>query len=201
MCRLALVFNEAEGIGPGTVGTSGQTITYTVTSAVNIPAGTKIRLEFSNIVNPTASSSNYKVTVTTRDAANTVIDGPSQSTAYTVKQVGTNAISDSSITSTKPAESFMKRVTLQDNAAGNTRGWNPDGLTDIFTISEPAAISSHGSFISISIVQPNQVNDDFCEVDLINPGPNPTYTLHCQNPPADGSQLHYRVKNLPAHLS
>ena len=59
---------------------------------MNVPAGTKIRLEFSNIVNPTSFNSNYKVTVTTRDAANTVIDGPSQSTAYTVKQVGTNAI-------------------------------------------------------------------------------------------------------------
>ena len=48
-------FNEAEGIGPGTVSTSGQTITYTVTNAVNVPAGTKIRLEFANINNPQTS--------------------------------------------------------------------------------------------------------------------------------------------------
>ncbi len=59
-------FNEAEGIGPGTVSKSGQTLTYTVTNAVNVPAGTKIRLEFSNINNPLNPSSNYKVTVTTR---------------------------------------------------------------------------------------------------------------------------------------
>ena len=45
-------FNEAEGIGPGTVSKSGQTITYAVTNAVNVPAGTKIRLEFANINNP-----------------------------------------------------------------------------------------------------------------------------------------------------
>ncbi len=45
-------FNEAEGIGHGSVSKSGQTITYTVTNAVNVPAGTKIRLEFANINNP-----------------------------------------------------------------------------------------------------------------------------------------------------
>jgi hypothetical protein len=76
-------FNEAEGIGPGSV--SGQTITYTVTNAVTVPVGSKIRLEFSNINNPLSPSANYKVTVTTRNAANAIIDGPSQSTAYTIK--------------------------------------------------------------------------------------------------------------------
>jgi hypothetical protein len=71
-------FNEAEGIGPGTASKSGQTITYTVTNAVNVPTDTKIRLEFANVNNPLSSSSNYKVTVTTRNAANTPIDGPTQ---------------------------------------------------------------------------------------------------------------------------
>lgn len=51
-------FNEAEGIGPGTASKSGQTITYTVTNAVNVPAGTKIRLEFANINNPLSPSAN-----------------------------------------------------------------------------------------------------------------------------------------------
>jgi hypothetical protein len=101
-------FNEAEGIGPGTASKSGQTITYTVNNAVSIPAGTKIRLEFANINNPLQVSSNYKVTVTTRDAANAIIDGPSQSAAYTIKQIGTSAIADGHITSSKPAKSFMK---------------------------------------------------------------------------------------------
>jgi hypothetical protein len=160
-------FNEAEGIGPGTASKSGQTITYTVTNAANVPAGTKIRLEFANINNPLSPSANYKVTVTTRNAANTIIDGPTQSTAYTMKQIGTNAIAnnaitssklgtfsvtdskldagsvstskieDGAITSTKPAESFMKRVTVLDNAAGHAVGWDPDGSTLAFGIFEP----------------------------------------------------------------
>jgi hypothetical protein len=94
---------------------------------VNVPAGTKIRLEFANINNPLSPSASNQVSVITRNAANAIIDGPSQSTAYTIKQIGVNAIADNSITSTKPAESFMKRVTLIDNAAGNALGWNPDG--------------------------------------------------------------------------
>ena len=76
---LSANFNEAEGIGPGTVSKLGRTLTYTVTSAVNIPAGALIRLEFANINNPLSPSANYKVTVTTRNAANGVIDGPTQS--------------------------------------------------------------------------------------------------------------------------
>src|ERR687891_2841872 len=82
--------------------------------------------------NPLQPSASYQVTVTTRNAANAIIDGPSQSTAYTIKQIGTNAIADNSITSTKPAESFMKVVTVLDNAAGNARGWNPDGVETDF---------------------------------------------------------------------
>lgn len=57
-------FSEAEEICPGTASKSGQTITYTVTNAANVPAGTKIRLEFANINNPLNPSANYKVTVT-----------------------------------------------------------------------------------------------------------------------------------------
>jgi hypothetical protein len=79
------------------------------------------------------------VTVITRNAANAIIDGPTQSTAYTMKQVGTNAIADSSITKTKPAESFMKKVPVADNAAGHARGWNPNGVATTFSITEPLA--------------------------------------------------------------
>jgi hypothetical protein len=75
---------------------------------VNVPAGTKIRLEFANINNPLNPSASYKITVTIGNAANAIIDGPTQSSAYTMKQIGANVITDESITSSKPAESFMK---------------------------------------------------------------------------------------------
>ena len=96
-------FIEAEGIGPGTVSKTGQTLTYTVTNAVNVPAGTKIRLEFSNIVNPQDPSSSYQVIVRTRNVANVVIDGPTLSVAYNIKHIGTDDLENGAITTDKIA--------------------------------------------------------------------------------------------------
>lgn len=186
-------FNEAEGIGPGTASKSGQTITYTVTNAVSVPVGTKIRLEFANINNPLQVSSNYKVTVTTRDAANAIIDGPSQSTAYTIKQIGTNAIADNSITSTKPAESYEKRVTVLDNAAGHAVGWDPDDSDTFFDITEPAV--SIMSMIQVEV--PSSVTNFHCDATFPVDG---LFRIICSSPPFDLSELHYVVMNLPARV-
>ena len=109
-------FNEPEGIGPGSASKSGQTITYTVTNAVNVPAGTRIRLEFANINNPIQVSANYQVTVTTRNSANAIIDGPTQSTAYTIKQIGANVIADDSVTTDKISDNAVTTPKIADNA-------------------------------------------------------------------------------------
>ena len=93
---------EREGIGTGTAAkTSATVIRYTVDNAVSVPAGTQIRLEFFNIVNPTAPSTGYKVTVTTRNAAGTPIDGPTLSNSLNMKQIGTDQIADFSVTGPK----------------------------------------------------------------------------------------------------
>jgi hypothetical protein len=181
------VFNEAEGIGPGFISqVSGQTVTYTVNNAVNVPVGTKIRLEFANINNPLQPSSNYMVTVTTRDAANAIIDGPTQSTAYTIKQIGSNAI----------AESFMKQVQLFDDAAGNAAGWNPDGSSLTFSIN-PAPGVTGGSGNFIVIMQPAEaIIPTNCDV------PWPTisfqeFNIVCDNAPQNGATIKYLSINLP----
>ena len=201
-------FNEAEGIGPGTASKSGQTITYTVTNAVNVPAGTKIRLEFANINNPLNPSANYKVTVTTRDASNTIIDGPTQSTAYTMKQIGKNAIADGhittpkiadfSITSTKPNEGFVKRVTLLDDVGGHDKGWNPNGGATVFTISEPNAIL-HESFVTISVT--TALGDNLGARCFATPGKQSFFQIQCENSAQEGSELHYVITRLPSHVS
>jgi hypothetical protein len=56
-------------------------------------------------------------------------------------------IADNSITSTMPTEPIMKRVTLLDNAAGNAQGWNPDGGTQMFEITEPNAMSTFRMYV------------------------------------------------------
>jgi hypothetical protein len=61
------------GIGAGTVARSGQTITYTVTSAVSVQTGIPIYLEFSGLTNSGAAGT-YTTTVTTQTAAPATID-------------------------------------------------------------------------------------------------------------------------------
>ena len=162
---------------------------------MNVPAGTKIRLEFANINNPIQVSANYKVTVTTRNAANTPIDGPTPSTAYTMKQIGANVIADNSITSTKPAESFMKKVNVLDNAAGNAVGWNPNNVVTNFNILEDGVIGGgDDSFVSVIVASGTNLQ---CQTNIVFPD---GFQFTCDTAPSDGARLEYMVVNLPPNL-
>lgn len=61
------------GIGAGTVARSGQTITYTVTSAVAVSAGVPIYLELAGLTNSSTAGS-YTTTITTQTAVPATID-------------------------------------------------------------------------------------------------------------------------------
>jgi hypothetical protein len=61
------------GIGAGTVARSGQTITYTVTTAVAVAAGIPIYIEFSGLTN-SATTGSYTTAITTRTSAPATID-------------------------------------------------------------------------------------------------------------------------------
>ena len=100
---------------------SGQTISYTVTNAVNVPAGTKIRLEFANINNPLNPSAFLTVTVTTRNAANAIIDGPTQSAGYNMKQIGVNAIANNAITTSKISDGAVTNSKLAPFSVSNSK--------------------------------------------------------------------------------
>jgi hypothetical protein len=96
------VLVERSGIGAGTSSNSGSTFTYTVAGTPpSVPAGTQIRLEISGIINANTPASNYVVTVTTINSANSAIDGPTTSSAFIIKQIGTNDIANGAITSSK----------------------------------------------------------------------------------------------------
>jgi hypothetical protein len=64
---------RAYGIGAGSVAIAGQTITYTVTSAVAIPAGIPIYIELGGLTNSSTAGS-YTTTVTTRTSTPSTID-------------------------------------------------------------------------------------------------------------------------------
>ena len=93
---------EVQNIGAGSIGISGQTITYTVNSAVSVPAGTAIKIMIGKIVN--AATTSNTVAVTTKNATPATIDGPTNSATFTLIQVtnsmiGTSAVSNSKIQS------------------------------------------------------------------------------------------------------
>jgi len=64
---------RAYGIGAGTVSRSGQTITYTVTSAVAVSAGIPIYVEFGGLTNSSTAGS-YTTTITTQTSVPATID-------------------------------------------------------------------------------------------------------------------------------
>lgn len=91
---------DTAGLGPGTYTISGQAISYTVTPEVLIPANTELRLQYDNILNPSIPDANLTVGITTKDAAGSVVDSGT-SLAYKIRQIGTEDISNKSITREK----------------------------------------------------------------------------------------------------
>jgi hypothetical protein len=203
----AALLIEATGIGPGTIsaGAGGNTLAYTVTNAVNVPANTNIRIQIANANNPSNPGESLTVSITTRDSTNAIIDGPTSTNAYNIKQIGTGQIADGAITSSKPAESFMKRVTLTDTPAGNAQGWNPNGASRIFEISEPAISSDiDNSFFTVEVLdqEPAFLVPSLCDV-IEHNAEDKEFFILCsmeEAAPQEGSELHYVVGNLPQHF-
>jgi subtilisin len=185
---------EIEGVGAGkTVFIGGSTLVYEIHNPVSIPAGTEIRLEYMNINNPPTPSSTYTVTVTTRDSSSLIIDGPTVSPVYVMKQIGTNDIANGAITANKLSSSFMISRILQDGQSG----WNPDAVQDTFTITD-SAVKASNSHVYISVDEPSDVGplavNVVCMVEDIVDN---EFQVACDVPPGDGSVLRYTVINQP----
>jgi hypothetical protein len=189
-------FIEAEGIGPGNAHrVDVATIVYTVNNAVNIPFDKLIRLEFSRILNPPTPSNAYELTVTTRDTAGDIIDGPTPSVAYPIKGIGGGDIANKAITSNKISSSFMVSRILQDGQ----NGWNPDStlLPTSFIISD-AAVHSSNSHVYISVDEPTDTAPNAANVVCMVEGvDNGKFEVVCDLPPAGSSKLRYTVINQP----
>lgn len=106
---------EATGIGSGTISAiSSDILTYTVTNAVNVPAYTIIRIQISNINNPPTPSASFTVSITTRNAANGVIDGPTATSAYNMVQLGNAQIAPGAVTTTKIASGAVSSTDIAE---------------------------------------------------------------------------------------
>ncbi|MGH9979369.1 MAG: hypothetical protein ACRD8Z_26570 [Nitrososphaeraceae archaeon] len=171
---------------------SGSSITYDVTSPVSIPAGIFIRLEMFGIKNPINPSTAFTATITTRDSGGGLIDGPSPTNVYTIKKIVSADIADGAITWTKPVESFMRRVTVVDNAAGNAVGWNPDGLQQLFDIFIFDDLrEQNAGYVSVLFPDTCKSNGILNELE---------FDVFCNPAPPDGTALHYLAVNLPENI-
>jgi hypothetical protein len=128
------VLVETTGIGPGTIARDNveDKITYTVTNPVNVPANTRMRIQLSDITNPSTPSSTLTVSITTRDPANAIIDGPTTTGAYKIKQVGTADIADNSVTTPKIADDAVTDAKLSAKSAYILWYDNDPGNEEVF---------------------------------------------------------------------
>jgi hypothetical protein len=90
----------------------------------------------------------------------------------------------------------MKRVTVFDTANGHAVGWDPDGVTTTFSISDTSIASLDEAYISVEVVTLFTTNY-FCDTVFQEPG---SMDIACASAPIDGVALHYVVENLPAHV-
>ena len=195
--------NEKVGIGPGSLTASGNTISYIVADPVEVPAGTYIRLEIGALNNPPTGGVPLTVTITTRGALNAIIDGPTDTNAFFMKQiqsdqlangaVTTDKLANGAVTSSKLSSSFMVSRILNDGQ----NGWSPNGLAEQFTIGD-AAVKLSNSHVYVSVDEPSDVGplavNVVCMVEDISDG---AFEVVCDLPPSDGSKLRYTVINQP----
>jgi len=96
----------AYGIGAGTVARSGQTITYTVTTAVAVAAGIPIYIEFSGMTNPAAGT--FTTAITTQTSVPATIDtaSPGPSVTFAASNTAKSIVVAKSLTFTLDTPSY-----------------------------------------------------------------------------------------------
>src|SRR5213593_1015687 len=68
---------QTQGTGAGSLSVSGQVVKYTITTPVSVTAPKSMMIMVGNIVNPAITSN--QVSITTKDTAAVIIDGPTNS--------------------------------------------------------------------------------------------------------------------------
>jgi hypothetical protein len=180
---------ERSGIGSGSLSVGNPTtLVYTVDNPVSVPAGTTIRLEIARIVN-SDTAGNFRVSIATENTTPTIIDGPTNSFLFPIKDITGDDVSPG----------FMLRKTLKDDAAGHAHGWDPNGATTALVVSDSDidiqnAADLDKTFVSILVYASGQT---VCGVNFITDG---FFTVNCSQGIFDGAELHYVITKLPSHL-
>jgi hypothetical protein len=145
---------ENKGIGFGTVSASGGTLRYIVNSPITVSGGTNIRLEFANVGNPATPLGCCNVVVQTRDTTGGVIDGPTTSAVFTLKQIVIPHLQVTERTSTIvniPPQSFSFETIVQCNPDEQVTGGG-------FSAGGPSEVdwnAANGNAWDVTIFNPN----------------------------------------------
>ena len=176
---------ERSGIGTGSISTpSANQVIYSVTNPVSVPAGTTIRLQIAKIANSNTEDDTSRLSITTQDANNAVIDGPTNSFSFPIKAINGNDVS--------PA--FMKSKTLNDDDPGNAQGWDPNDVDDAFLI-----LDSEINSQSRVIVNTAGTGGTVCSTSGI--GGSGGFIVNCDRPVVSLAKLHYTIiNNLPVNV-
>ena len=104
-------------------------------------------------------------------------------------------IGQGTITADKMSSSFMKFVRHADDATGNAAGWNPNGSTKLFTITESSIVhtGSKASVVAISLHDNNFSIFSIPTCSVTNIGSNGPFKIGCNNAPTEGAILSYVV--------
>lgn len=148
---------EASGVSAGSSSIDRQTVTYTIPSAPLVQAGTTIRLEFANVVNPSTPNSNLKLQITTKASDGSIIDSGT-SDIYSIKQISS------------ANQLYKIQSNLLTVGPGQYKfGYADCGATGLL-INGGYLISTYGPFSTISKVYVfyNSANGNEWEVDIMN---------------------------------
>lgn len=136
-----------------------------------VPANTELRLQYDNILNPSIPDANLTVRITTKDTASSVIDSGT-SLAYKIRQIGTEDISNKSITREKIEPGAVVPVVTQRSSEVISI---PPGQ-DRFPVADCNAgeVATGGGYIT---------NSPKVIVTFSSPGedPTPTWAIHAIN--------------------
>ena len=173
------------GIGQGLLSaSSSSTLIYTVSNPVIVAAGTTIKLEIGRIINSNTAGI-FRVGISTADTVPTVIDGPTLSWSFKIREITGNDVSPN----------FMIRKTLNDDAAGHAHGWDPDASTTSYAIFDSDIIgASDAEFVSVMIRNGNAV---YCSATTADTG---LFHVQCNSAPGNSAILDYIITKLPAHV-
>lgn len=176
---------QRSGIGDGFLtASSSTTLIYNVRNPVIVPAGTTIKLEIGRIINSNRADV-FQVGISTEDAVPNVIDGPTLSWSFRIKDITGNDISPN----------FMIRKTLKDDAAGHAHGWDPDASTTSYAIFDSdISGASDNEFVSVMIRYGNPV---YCTAATADTG---LFHVQCNSAPGDSAVLDYMITKLPGHV-